>query len=100
MKPGQYRKQFGIPNSQSLSAKSFTEARRQSALDRGLGDNLAKARAVRAANIQAKKAPVPAVRVKPAVPAVKAKASVPANVQKVTTANKVSKSKVSAKTTK
>ena len=56
LKPGQYKKQFGIPGKQSLAAKSFSEARRKSALDRGLGDNLAKAREVRAANIAAKKA--------------------------------------------
>lgn len=56
MKPGQYRKQFGIKSSQSLVAKNFSEARKKSAVERGLAANLAKAREVRAANIAAKKA--------------------------------------------
>jgi predicted transcriptional regulator len=54
MKPGAYRKQFGIPSSQALTAKNFSEARRKMAQERGLADNLAKARAVRAAKIKAK----------------------------------------------
>jgi predicted transcriptional regulator len=49
MKPSEYRKQFGIPSSQPLTAKNFSEERRKMAKDRGLADNLAKARAVRAA---------------------------------------------------
>lgn len=56
MKPGEYRKQFGIPSTQALTAKKFSEARKQMAKDRGLADNLAKARAVRMAKIQEKKA--------------------------------------------
>ena len=32
MKPREYRKQFGIPKTQSLSAASLTEAKRESAL--------------------------------------------------------------------
>lgn len=56
MKPGEYRKQFGIPSKQSLSAKSFTEERRKMALERGLGVQLAKARAVGAAKVAANKA--------------------------------------------
>jgi len=47
LKPGQYRKQFGIPSKQSLAAKSYSESRRQMAIDRGLGDKLALARAAR-----------------------------------------------------
>ncbi len=54
LKPGQYRKQFGIPSSQSLTARSFSEARRKMAEERGLGDVLAKARKVRAANLKTK----------------------------------------------
>lgn len=46
--PGQYRKQFDIPRSQSLAAKKYSETRRQMAIDRGLGEKLAKARAARA----------------------------------------------------
>jgi len=47
LKPGQYRKQFGIPSSQSLAARSYSESRRQMAIDRGLPEKLAKARAAR-----------------------------------------------------
>jgi predicted transcriptional regulator len=72
MKPGQYRKQFGIKSSQSLAARSFSEARRKMALDRGLADNLAKAREVRAANLKAKKAtPVKGPKVAKGVKAAK-----------------------------
>lgn len=82
MKPGQYRKQFGIPSKQSLTAKSFSDARRKIAEEKGLGDNLAKAREVRAAKMKTKKAPVPEVRPKSEVPAVRKKAAVPAKIQK------------------
>jgi predicted transcriptional regulator len=74
MKPGEYRKQFGIKSGQSLAAKSFSEARRKMALERGLATNLAKAREVRAANIAAKKAAPAAKKAAPAKP-VKAKAA-------------------------
>ena len=62
LKPGQYKKQFGIPSKQSLAAKSYSESRRQMAIERGLGDKLALARAARgtkAANpkVKAKAAP-------------------------------------------
>lgn len=56
MKPGEYRKQFGIPSKQPLAAKKFSEERRAMAQERGLGDVLAKAREVRMTNLQAKKA--------------------------------------------
>lgn len=46
LEPGQHRKQFGIPGSQSLAAKSYSGSRRQMAIDRGLGEGLAKARGV------------------------------------------------------
>lgn len=49
LKPGQYRKQFNIPSSQSLTAKNYSEARRQAANDNNLAANLEKARAARAA---------------------------------------------------
>lgn len=55
LKPGEYKKQFGIPSKQSLSAKNYSEARRKMAQDRGLAENLAKAREVRMANLEAKK---------------------------------------------
>jgi len=76
-KPGAYKKQFGIPSKQALSAKSYSEARRKMAQDRGLADNLAKAREVRMANIEAKKA-APVKAAKPGRPAKAAKASVEA----------------------
>jgi predicted transcriptional regulator len=66
MKPGEYRKQYGIPSKQSLTAKSYSESRRKAAEERGLADNLAKAREVRAAKINAKKA-APAKAAKPKV---------------------------------
>ena len=47
LKPGEYRKQFDIPRTQPLAARSYSESRRQMAVDRGLGENLAKARAAR-----------------------------------------------------
>lgn len=55
LRPAEYKKQFGIPSKQSLSAKAYSESRKKMALDRGLADNLAKAREVRMANIEAKK---------------------------------------------
>ena len=60
LKPSAYRQQFGIPSNRPLSSENFSEFRRSMALERGLADNLVKARAVRAANLQAKKsAPAP-----------------------------------------
>ncbi|MDD2319516.1 MAG: MucR family transcriptional regulator [Geobacteraceae bacterium] len=56
LKPGEYRKQFNIPSSQPLTAKNFSEGRRKMAQERGLAENLAKARAVRAAKLKAEKA--------------------------------------------
>jgi len=47
MSASEYRKQFDIPRTQSLASKSYSETRRQMAVDRGLGENLAKARAAR-----------------------------------------------------
>ncbi len=76
MKPGAYKKRFGIPSKQSLSAKSYSESRRKMAQDRGLADNLAKAREVRMANIEAKKAAP--VKAKPGRPAKAVKAAVEA----------------------
>jgi len=68
LKPSAYKKQFGISSKQPLSAKTYSEARRAMAVDRGLADNLAKAREVRMANIEAKKA-TPAKTVKAKAPA-------------------------------
>lgn len=47
MKPGEYRKQFGVPSSQPLAARNYSESRKQMAIDRGLGEKLAAARAKR-----------------------------------------------------
>jgi predicted transcriptional regulator len=47
LKPGAYRKQFGIPSSQPLTAKSYSDSRKQMAIDRNLGEGLAKARKIR-----------------------------------------------------
>ncbi len=55
MKPGEYKKQFGIPSKQPLAAKKFSEERRKLAQERGLADILAKARATRASKLQAQK---------------------------------------------
>jgi predicted transcriptional regulator len=55
LKPGEYRKQFNIPSSQPLTAKNFSEGRKKMAQERGLAENLAKARAVRAAKLKAEK---------------------------------------------
>jgi predicted transcriptional regulator len=47
LKPGQYRKQLGIPAGTPLVAKNYSEARRKMAQDLNLADGLAKARAAR-----------------------------------------------------
>ena len=49
MKPGKYRKQFNIPKDQPLSATDFIAKRRQAALDKGLGEKMAAARAAKKA---------------------------------------------------
>jgi len=77
LKPGQYRKMFGIKSTQKLAAKSFSETMAKAALDRGQVEILAKAREKRKANTEAKKGVV-AVRVKASAPTVKKKATVPA----------------------
>jgi predicted transcriptional regulator len=56
LKPGQYRKQFGIPAGQSLTAKDYSEARKKMAEERDSGKNLAKAREVRAAELKGNEA--------------------------------------------
>ncbi|GFO53990.1 MucR family transcriptional regulator [Geomonas sp. Red276] len=89
MKPGAYKKQFGISSKQALSAKSYSEARRKMAQDRGLADNLAKAREVRMANIEAKKT-TPAKPGRPAKAAA-AKAAKPAKPAKAPKAPKAAK---------
>lgn len=51
MKPGEYRRQFGIPRTQSLTAKSYSDARRKSAMERGLPEKLAMARELRTTKV-------------------------------------------------
>lgn len=51
-----YRKQFDIPRTQSLASKNYSESRRQMAIDRGLGEKLAVARAARGKGKAKKKA--------------------------------------------
>lgn len=85
LKPGQYRKQFNIPSSQSLTAKNYSEARRKSANENNLAANLEKARAVRAANNKTtEKSKVAVVAVKPvkAAPVKTAKPEKPAKTAK------------------
>jgi predicted transcriptional regulator len=43
----EYRAQFGIPKTQSLVAKKYSEERRQAAQDKGLGAKMAEARAAK-----------------------------------------------------
>jgi len=73
LKPSEYRKQFGIPSTQSLAAKSYSDSRRQMALDKGLGEGLVKYRADQAAK---KVTAAPVMKAKAPAPAVKAKAPV------------------------
>ena len=49
MTPKEYREQFDIPAGTSLAAKSYSESRRQMAIDKGLAEGLAKARAAKSA---------------------------------------------------
>jgi predicted transcriptional regulator len=101
LKPGQYRRQFNIPSSQSLTAKNYSEARRKSANENNLAANLEKARAVRAAKNKpadkdktaaAATKPVKAAALKPAKPA---KAAKPAKVAKTVKPARVAKPKTS-----
>ena len=94
LKPGQYRKQFNIPSSQSLTAKNYSEARRKSANENNLAANLEKARAVRAAKNKttAKNTaavvvsmPVKTASVKPAQPAKTSKPVKPTKPAKLKT---------------
>ncbi len=54
MKPGDYRKRFGIPRTQPLAAKAYSESRKQMAIELGLGEGLAKARAARGSKAKKK----------------------------------------------
>lgn len=96
LKPGEYRKQFGIPSTQSLAAKSYSDSRRQMALEKGLGAGLVKFRADKAAKkvgvpVVKAKAPVPVIKKKPAAPVVKVEAAEPAKVLKTKAPAKIKK---------
>lgn len=58
MKPGQYRKQFGLPAGTALVAKGYSESRRQQALKNNLAGNLEKARAAKGEKQGTASAPV------------------------------------------
>ncbi len=55
LKPGQYRKMFGIPAGTPLVAKDYSEARKKMAEKLNLADRLVEARAARAAKLKGKK---------------------------------------------
>lgn len=48
MKAAAYRKEFGIARTQALASKAYSESRKQMAIESGLGEKLAAARAVNA----------------------------------------------------
>ena len=100
LKPGEYKKQFGISSSQSLAAKSYVESRRQMAIEKGLGEGLAKARAIKKAEMERKNASLPVAKVKAPVPIVKKKPAVPAKVNIATAPVKVEKSSATKSTSK
>ena len=113
LKPGEYRKQFNIPSTQSLAAKSYSESRRQMAIDKGLGEGLVKYRETQAAKkvdvpVEKVKAPVPAIKKKAPVlikekvpvPAIKEKAPVPAIKKKAAVPVVKNKAAVPAKVAK
>ena len=78
MKASAYRKEFGIPRTQALAAKSYSETRKQMAIESGLGEKLAAARAAnvakKSAAVKEKKAPVVAKEKKATVAKTKKKA--------------------------
>lgn len=83
LKPGQYRKQFNIPGTQSLTAKNYSEARRKAANENNLAANLEKARAARKAPKAAKMKAVKTAPVEENVAPVKsAKSAKPAKATK------------------
>ena len=88
LKPGQYRRQFSIPSSQSLTAKNYSEARRKSANENNLAANLEKARAVRAAKNKPTAVVAKPVKAAPAKPAKPAKAAKPVKTVKPAKATK------------
>ena len=76
MKAAAYRKEFGIPRTQALASKAYSETRKQMAIESGLGEKLAVARAASAEKksvaTKEKKAPAVAKEKKAAAKAKKA----------------------------
>ena len=62
-----YRKQFGIPSTQALASKAYSESRKQMAIESGLGEKL---KLARVANLT-KKATKPKVSKKASAPKAK-----------------------------
>ena len=58
MTPAEYKAQFGIPSKQALVARSYSEAKKQVAVEKGLGQKLAAGRKAKAAAKKTKKQPV------------------------------------------
>jgi predicted transcriptional regulator len=58
MTPKEYRTKFGIPRTQTLAAKDYSEKRRQMAIEKDLGAGLARARAARGKGKASEAAPV------------------------------------------
>lgn len=55
LKPGQYRKQFGLKSTQPLTSKSYSNLRKQFVIEKGSLDFLPKARSVWMAILQGNK---------------------------------------------
>jgi predicted transcriptional regulator len=100
LKTGEYRKQYSIPATKPLSAKSYVESRKQMALDRGQGEILAAARAKRKLNLDIKKAAPVVDKKKPAVKTVKVDAPVAPKKEKVVKAPTVAKKAAAPKAIK
>jgi len=73
-----YRKEFGIPRTQALAAKAYSETRKQMAIESGLGEKLAAARIATAEmkNAVVKEKKTPAVNKEKKTPVTKAKKKV------------------------
>lgn len=78
MKASAYRKEFGIPRTQALAAKSYSETRKKMAIESGLGEKLAAARIATAEkkNAAVKEKKAPAVNKEKKVAVAKAKKKV------------------------
>ena len=91
LKPAEYKKQFNIPAKYALIAPAYSHKKKQDALNRGLADNLVKARAKRANKKSAVRAetPVPAAKTKAPVPLKKTKTAIPTKTTKSDTTKRL-----------